>query len=376
MRVLENIIVGAGLTGATLANKIATRLDQKVTIIDKRNHPAGNCYDEFDEEDLYIKKYGPHIFHTNNKQVWDYLSQFTDWHPFYLRPNAIIDGNPVNIPFNLDSINKCFPKTLAARLEQKLLQKYEYNTRISIPELLNQEDKELKFLANYIYEKIFKNYTEKQWGTRAEQVDKSVLSRVPVVISRDSRYFQDRYQAIPRYGYTKMIEKMLAHPNIELILNTKFDKAVHQAKRVVFTGCIDEFFDYKFGKLPYRSLNFVFRKINREFYQEASVVNYPNDYDFTRITEFKHFLALKTNKTIIAEEYPQAYKTGKNEPYYPILNEDNNNLLEKYRAEAQKIYGLIIAGRLGEYRYYNMDEAVARALDIFEKEVLPEYIPV
>ncbi|OGI04843.1 MAG: UDP-galactopyranose mutase [Candidatus Melainabacteria bacterium GWF2_37_15] len=373
MNISKNIIVGAGLTGTTLAYKIATELDEKVLVIDKRPHIAGNCYDEFDSEGLYLKKYGPHIFHTNDKKVWDFLSQFTNWHPFFLKTEAFIDGNLVNIPFNFDSIEKCFPKTLATRLEEKLLEKYEYNSRISISQLLEQDDKDLKFLANYIYENVFKNYTEKQWGIKAEKVDKSVLTRVPILISRDKRYFQDRYQAIPQYGYTAMIEKMLDHPNIELILNTKFDKKTHKAERLIFTGCIDEFFDYKYGKLPYRSLAFKFQKFDKEFCKDTSIVNYPNEYDFTRITEFKHFLDLKSEKTIIATEYPQHYEPGKNEPYYPIANKENHDLLAKYQTEAKNIDGLIIAGRLGEYKYYNIDAAVARALELFDKEVLNEF---
>lgn len=372
MNVMKNIVVGAGLTGAVLAHKIATELDEKVSVIDRRPHIAGNCYDEFDEEGLYIKKYGPHIFHTNDKQVWDFLSQFTEWHPFFLRTIAIVDGNPVNIPFNLDSIEKCFPKSLATRLEEKLLEKYEYNSRISILQLFKQDDKDLKFLTNYVYEKVFKNYTEKQWGVSAEKVDQSVLGRVPVLISRDNRYFQDKYQGIPKDGYTAMVAKMLDHPNIEVKLNTPFDHNVHKAEKLIFTGCIDEFFNYKYGKLSYRSLKFDFHRFNREFYQPSAIVNYPNDYDFTRITEFKHFLGIKSSKTVIAVEYPQNYETCRNEPYYPVANRENHDLLAKYQSDAAKIDGLIIAGRLGEYKYYNMDAAVARALELFEKEVRHE----
>ena len=373
------IIIGAGFSGSVIAERIANVLNQKVLIIEKRNHIGGHCYDYKDENNIIIHKYGPHLFHTDYKDVFDYLSNFTDWQLYHHRVLAFIDGKKVPIPFNLNTLYEVFPKTLAEKLETKLLNKYHYNTKVPILELLKEEDDDLKFLANFIYEKLFKNYTAKQWGLKLEDIDPQVTARVPIYIGRDDRYFTDKYQAIPKDGYTKIFERMLNHPNIKIMLNADFKELInidYENKKIffmgqefkgkfIFTGMIDELFNFKYGYLPYRSLELKFESIDQEYYQEAPVVNYPNDYDFTRITEFKHIHPTQSDKTTILKEYPKAYQPNVDIPYYPVFTKENQELYNKYKEEADKFDNLILIGRLAEYRYYDMDDAVKRALEIF-----------
>jgi UDP-galactopyranose mutase len=377
------IIIGAGFSGSVIAERIANVLNQKVLIIEKRNHIGGNCYDYKDENNIIVHKYGPHLFHTDYKDVFDYLSNFTDWQLGRHRVLAFIDGKKVPIPFNLNTLYEVFPKTLAEKLETKLLNRYQYNTKVPILELLKEEDNDLKFLANYIYEKVFKNYTAKQWGKRPEDIDPQVTARVPVYIGRDDRYFTDKYQAIPKDGYTKIFERMLNHPNIKIMLNTDFKELInidYENKKIffmgqefkgklIFTGMIDELLNFKFGYLPYRSLELKFESIDQEYYQEAPVVNYPNDYDFTRITEFKHIHPVKSDKTTILKEYPKAYQPNIDIPYYPFFTKENQELYNKYKEEAERFDNLILVGRLADYRYYDMDDTVKRALEVFEGRV-------
>lgn len=364
----KNIVVGAGLSGAVIANKMATELGEEVLVIDKKDHIAGNCYDYYDKNGICIQKYGSHIFHTNNKKVWNYLSDFCDWHVYMHKVVGVIDGIETPIPFNLNSLYDVFPQSLAERLEKKLLEKFEYNKKVPILEFKKQDDKDLQFLADFVYEKIFLNYTIKQWGVKPEDVDGSVTARVPVFVSKDDRYFQDEYQGIPFGGYTSMIEKMLKHPNIKLQLNADFAKIKQTVKyeRLFYTGSIDEYFDYKYGVLPYRSVYFKLKELNQEFYQSNAVVNYPNDYDFTRISEYKYYLDDKSDKTVIAKEYSEAFELGKNERYYPIPKDENMDLYNKYLNDAQNTDNVYFLGRLGDYKYYNMDQVVQRALDVFE----------
>jgi UDP-galactopyranose mutase len=377
------IIIGAGFSGSVIAERIANVLNQKVLIIEKRNHIGGNCYDYKDENNIIIHKYGPHLFHTDYKDVFDYLSNFTEWQLYHHRVLAFIDGKKVPIPFNLNTLYEVFPKTLAEKLETKLLNKYHYNSKIPILELLREEDDDLKFLANFIYEKVFKNYTAKQWGLKPEDIDPQVTARVPIYIGRDNRYFTDKYQAIPKDGYTKIFERMLNHPNIKIMLNTDFKELIninYENKKIffmgqeykgklIFTGMIDELFNFKYGYLPYRSLELKFESIDQEYYQEAPVVNYPNDYDFTRITEFKHIHPTQSDKTTILKEYPKAYQPNIDIPYYPVFTKENQELYNKYKEEAERFNNLILIGRLAEYRYYDMDDAVKRALEVFEERI-------
>ena len=368
-----NIIVGSGFSGSTMARLIAEKLDEKVVVVDKKDHIAGNSYDYRDENGIMIHKYGSHIFHTNNEKVWSFLKQFTDFNTYMHEVVGILDGIEAQTPFNFTTLYQIFPETLAKRLEEKLLKKFEYNKKVPILEFQKQDDEDLKFLAEYVYEKIFLNYTTKQWGVSPKDVDGAVTARVPVYLSKDNRYFQDKYQGIPLEGYAKLVEKMLDYPNIEVILNKDFaefkkeNSDLVKNARIFYTGSIDEFFDYKFGKLPYRSVNFKFETHNREFYQTHACINYPNNYDFTRIHEYKHYLNDKSEKTVIAKEYSEFFELGKNERYYPIASEENAKLYQKYLDEAKNLKDVYFFGRLGDYKYYNMDLAVARAIELFEE---------
>ena len=378
---IDYIIIGAGLAGAVMAERIATQYNKKVLIIEKRNHIGGNCYDFKDENNILIHKYGPHLFHTNNKEVIDYLSNFTSWDIYNHKVLAYIDGKKVSIPFNFNTLYEVFPESKAKVLEDKLLLNFEYNSKIPILELKKTEDKDLAFLADYIYDKIFVNYTTKQWGMKPEEMDRAVTARVPVFIGRDNRYFNDTYQMLPKDGYTKMIEKMLNHKNIKIMTNTDF-KEVCSLKgndfyffdskfegRVIYTGQIDELFDYKFGDLPYRSIDMKFETVEKEYYQEKATVNYPNDYDFTRITEFKHIHPTKSDKTTILKEYPKEYVKGKDTPYYPVFRQENQIKYDRYLEYSKEFDNLILVGRLAEYKYYDMDDIIERALEVFDKGI-------
>ncbi len=379
---VDFIVVGAGLAGVVIAQQIATQLDKKVLIIEKRNHIGGNCYDFKDENNILIHKYGPHLFHTEDKEVVDYLSQFTTWDIYNHEVLAYIDGKKVPIPFNFNTLYEVFPESKAKVLEEKLLKNYEYNSKIPILELKKSTNEDLAFLADYIYEKIFVNYTAKQWGMKPEDMDGAVTARVPVFIGRDNRYFNDKYQMLPSNGYTKMIENMLNHKNIKVMLNTDF-KEVCSIKekefflfdkkfegKVIYTGQIDEVFNYKFENLPYRSVDMKFETVDKEYFQEKATVNYPNDYDFTRITEFKHIHPTKSDKTTILKEYPQEYKMGENTPYYPIFTDENQQNYNRYLEYSEEFENLVLVGRLAEYKYYDMDDIVKRALEVFKEEVL------
>ena len=372
---IKNLIVGCGLSGIVLANRIANELNEAVLIIDSKNHIAGTCYDFKDENGITVHQYGPHIFRTNSKEIWDYLSQYTQWRPFMHNVLGIIDGIEVPIPFNLNSLYKAFPPKLAERLEIKLIDEFGYNKKVPILELRNTQDKELNFLAEYIYRKVFLGYTVKQWDATPEQLDASVTGSVPVSISRDDRYFQEKYQAIPKEGYTQMFENMLNHPLIECRLNTPWQsvRETIQYERLFFTGAIDEFFDYRYGELPYRSLDIRFETLEMEKYQNAPVVNYPENYDFTRITEYKYFLNEKSDKTVLSYEYPEAFAAGRNERIYPILNEGTQSRYNQYLEEAKKLPHVVFLGRLGAYRYYDMNRTIAGAFETFEKLTYGRY---
>ncbi len=363
-----NLIVGAGISGAVLARNIAENIDEHVLIIDKRDNLGGNCYDYKDNNGITIHKYGSHIFHTNNERVWTFLKRYSDFNTYMHKVYALIDGIETTIPFNLAALYELFPVSLAYKLEKKLLKQFGYNSKLPILELEKCEDIDLNFLYEFIYEKVFLNYTIKQWGKTPVEIDKSVTGRVPVFISKDSRYFQDKYQGIPLFGYSKMIDKLLNHKNIEIKTQTDYIKIKNNKfKRIFYTGSIDEFFDYKFGILPYRSVSFKLEEHNVPYYQKNSVVNYPNNYDFTRIHEYKYYLNETTNKTVIAKEYSTNFHIGKNERYYPILNNENTELYEKYKQHAKNFDNVWFLGRLGDYKYYNIDTAIIRAFECFDE---------
>jgi UDP-galactopyranose mutase len=359
----DYLIVGAGFSGCVLAQQIATKLNKRVLIVDTRNHIGGNAYDFFDDNGILVHKYGPHIFHTNSKKVYDYLSKFTDWIIYQHRVLAYVDGKKVPIPINLDTINNLYGYNLS-EIEVK---DYYDSVKEEIEKITNSEEIILSKVGWDLYNKFFKYYTKKQWDLWPTELHPSVCARIPVRTNRDSRYFTDKYQVMPKNGYTKMFEKMIDHPNIQIMLQADYklmkDSVPH--KRVIFTGPIDSFFDYKFGKLPYRSLDFKFETKDHEYFQEVAVVNYPNDYDFTRVTEFKHLTGQTHNKTTVVYEFP----TDGDDPYYPIPIDSNLELYQKYKEEAEKLTNVWFVGRLGTYKYYNMDQVVAQALTLFEKEL-------
>jgi len=377
----DYVVVGAGLSGSVVAERIANKLDKKVLIIEKRDHIGGNCYDEIDNNGVNRHLYGPHLFHTKSKEAFDYLKKFGEWLVYSHKVLAQIDGMKVNIPFNINTIEKLFPDCLSQKYVQKLLEHYEYGQKVPILELIQQEDEDLQYLAKFVYEKVFVNYSAKQWGLKPEDMSGAVTARVPLCVSRDDRYFHDKYQAVPKRGYTSIFKNMLSHQNIKLMINTDFKEVMQIIDnefylfdkkfegKLIFTGQIDELFDYRFGELPYRSVDMCFETIESEFFQEAATVNYPNEYDFTRITEFKHIHPVKTTNTTILKEYPQEYIPGKNTPYYPIFTEENHEKYKEYKEYSKTFANLILLGRLAEYRYYDMDGIVIRALDVFKKRI-------
>jgi len=364
----KNLVVGAGFSGATIANLLATKLNEQVTVIDKKNHIAGNCFDYKDNNGIMIHKYGSHIFHTQSEKVWNFIKQFCDFNTYMHKVIGYIDGIETHIPFNFNTLYDVFPYTLAKKLEKKLLKTFEFNSKVPILEFQKQNDDDLKFLANYVYEKIFLHYTIKQWGTSPKEIDGAVTARIPVYLSKDNRYFQDKYQGIPLKGYSEVIKTMLDYDNIETKLNTDFkDIDTKQYDRVFYTGSIDEYFNYELGQLPYRSVNFKFEVHNKEFYQSNACINYPCNYDFTRIHEYKYYLNDKSDKTVIAKEYSEFFELGKNERYYPIPKDENIELYNKYLDKAKNLNNIYFLGRLGDYKYYDMDKAILRAIELFEK---------
>jgi UDP-galactopyranose mutase len=383
MKRYDYLIVGCGFAGSVIAERIANVLNKNVLIIEKRNHIGGNCYDYKDENGIIVHKYGPHLFHTDNKNVFEYLSKFTDWHFYEHRVLVYVDGKKIPIPFNLSTLYFIYPNSKAKKIEKKLISKYGRGKKISILEMMKENDKDLKEVAMFVYDKIFKNYTAKQWGLKVEDLTPEVTSRVPIYIERDNRYFQDLYQFVPLEGYTKIFENMLSNKKIKVILNEDFKELIkidfNKKKiyfdnkefkgKLIYTAMIDELFDFKYGSLPYRSLDLKFETVNKKYYQEAASINYPNDYDFTRITEFKHIHPVNVNKTTILKEYPKSYDPKTDIAYYPVFTPDNMKLYLKYREEADKFKNLLLVGRLAEYRYYDMDDVVKRALDVFEERI-------
>ncbi|MCR5833574.1 MAG: UDP-galactopyranose mutase [Selenomonadaceae bacterium] len=373
----DMVIIGAGMAGSVLAERFAAQ-GKKILLVERRRHIAGNCYDEIDDNGILIHKYGPHLFHTDDVDVWNYLSRFTDWQVYHHHTKVFIDGKPVPLPFNFNTLHEVFPKSLADKLETALLSNYEYGKKVPILELKQSPDKDLRFLADFIYEKIFLHYTEKQWDLPPEKISGAVTARVPVFIGRDDRYFNDRFQALPKHGYTTLVKNILDNKNIKLLMNTDFNEVTELRDgeiflfgqkfdgRLIYTGQLDELFGKKFGELPYRSVNMKFETINAEDFQEAPIINYPNNYDFVRITEFKKIHPVKTDRTTILREYPQKYISGENEPYYPIFTDEARTAYEKYSAELAKYKNITAVGRLAEYRYYDIDDIVKRALEVFD----------
>ena len=366
------LVVGAGFTGATLAERIATQLNKKVLLIDRRAHVGGNAFDLYNDHGVLYHQYGPHIFHTNSQKVWDYLSQFTEWRPYEHHVLAVVDGKKVPLPFNLNTIDAVYPPAQAERLSRLLIDEYGFGAKVPILKMREHSNPQLAELAEFIYQNIFYNYTIKQWEFKPEELDPLVTGRVPISVSRDNRYFQDTFQAMPKHGYSEMFKRMLDHPNIKVEVNAGYHDVAGGARfdRAIFTGPIDEYFNYIHGPLPYRSLRFEFSTLETPWFQEVGTVNYPNDHAYTRITEQKHITGQQTGKTTIVVEYPQKHVPRENEPYYPIPREENRERYNLYLREAHRLNGsVLLAGRLADYKYYNMDQAAARALKLFEDDI-------
>lgn len=357
----DYLIVGAGFAGAVLAERLATQANKKVLIIDQRNHIAGNAYDFYNKDGILIHKYGPHIFHTNSRDVFDYLSQFTPWRSYEHKVLASVDGQLVPIPINQNTINKLYGLNLSSQqVEEFMNSKAEPLTRIK-----TSEDVVVSKVGRELYEKFFRGYTRKMWDLDPSELDASVTARVPTRTNKDDRYFTDTYQAMPLHGYTRMFQKMLDHPNIKVMLNTDYKEIVDVIpyKHLVYTGPIDSYFNYCFGKLPYRSLEFKFETVDTETFQPTGTVNYPNEQAYTRITDFKYLTGQKHPKTTVVYEFPKA----EGDPYYPVPRPENAEIYKKYQQLAASMTNTYFVGRLATYKYYNMDQVVAQSLTMFKK---------
>lgn len=357
----DYLIVGAGFAGSVLAERLASQAGKKVLIIDKRNHIAGNAYDYYNEDGILIHKYGPHIFHTNSKEVFEYLGEFTEWRPYEHRVLASVDGQLVPIPINLTTINQLYGLSLnSSQVEDFFASKAEKVTQVK-----TSEDVVVSKVGRELYEKFFRGYTRKQWDLDPSELDASVTARVPTRTNKDDRYFTDTYQAMPLHGYTAMFQKMLNHPNIKVMLNTDYKEVIDMIphKQLIYTGPIDAYFDYCYGKLPYRSLEFKFETIDKEVFQPTGTVNYPNEQLYTRITDFKYLTGQHHPKTAIVYEFPRA----EGDPYYPVPRPENAEIYKKYQQLAATMTNTYFVGRLATYKYYNMDQVVAQALTTFKK---------
>jgi UDP-galactopyranose mutase len=359
----DYLIVGAGFAGSVLAERLARGSKKRVLICDKRPHIGGNAYDHYNEAGILVHKYGPHIFHTNSREVFEYLSRFTAWRPYQHRVRASVDGQIVPIPINLDTINTLYGLNLTS------FEVNEFFKRLAEPceQIRTSEDVVVSKVGRELYEKFFRNYTRKQWGLDPSELDASVTSRVPTRTNRDDRYFTDSYQAMPLHGYTAMFEKMLDHPNIKVLLNCDYREIKKEIpyREMIYTGPVDSFFEYRYGKLPYRSLEFKHETHDSPVFQSAPVINYPNEHLYTRVTEFKYLTGQEHSKTSIVYEFPQA----EGDAYYPVPRRENADLYTKYKALADTTPGIHFVGRLATYKYYNMDQIVAQALTMYAKMV-------
>jgi UDP-galactopyranose mutase len=357
----DYLIVGAGFAGSVLAERLARGSNKKVLLVDRRPHIGGNAYDCYDDAGILIHRYGPHIFHTNSKEVFEYLSTFTRWRPYEHRVRASVDGQLVPIPINLDTINQLYGLKLTS------LEMENFFASVAEPRetVRTSEDVVVGRVGRELYEKFFRGYTRKQWGLDPSQLDAMVTARVPVRTNRDDRYFSDTYQAMPLRGYTRMFENLLDHGNIKILLNTDYREILAEIPhgKLIYTGPVDEFFDYRYGKLPYRSLKFEHETVSQEWVQPVAVINYPNEHLYTRVTEFKHLTGQEHAKSSLVYEYPMA----EGDPYYPVPRPENNELYKKYQALAEERPEVHFVGRLATYKYYNMDQVVAQALSVYAR---------
>ncbi len=357
----DTLVVGAGFAGSVIAERLASQLGQRVLVVDKRPHIGGNAYDRHDDAGVLIHPYGPHIFHTNSADVFDYLSQFTQWRPYQHRVLASVDGQLVPMPINLDTVNQLYGLSLTSFELDDFFAKVAEK-----PEAIKtSEDVVVARVGRELYNKFFRGYTRKQWGLDPSELDASVTARVPTRTNRDGRYFTDTYQAMPLHGYTRMFERMLAHPNIKVMLNTDYREIAEFLpwRHMVYTGPIDAFFDHRHGKLPYRSLEFRHETLAQKQFQAVGTVNFPNDFAYTRVSEFKHLTGQQHDLTSVVYEYPRA----EGDPYYPVPRAENTAMYRLYEAEAETLQDVSFTGRLATYKYYNMDQVVAQSLTLFKK---------
>lgn len=356
----DYLIVGAGFAGSVVASQMARNCGKRVLLVDRRPHIAGNAYDHRDGAGILVHKYGPHIFHTNSKDVFDYLSLFTQWRQYEHRVLALVDGKLVPVPINLDTVNRVY----GLNLKTDELEAYLERVSEKPATIQTSEDVIVSRVGRDLYEKMFRGYTRKQWGLDPSQLDASVAARIPVRLNRDDRYFTDTYQAMPLNGYTRLFENMLDHPNITIALNTDYRTVAKSVRygEMVYTGPVDEFFDYRYGKLPYRSLNFVHKTVDTARLQPVAVINYPDEHEhpYTRVTEFKYLTGQIHSRTSIVYEYPAA----EGDPYYPVPRPENAAVYKQYEALGAATRGVHFVGRLATYKYYNMDQVVAQALTL------------
>ncbi len=357
----DYLIVGAGFAGAVLAERLARDAGKRVLIVDKRPHVGGNAYDRHDDAGVLIHPYGPHIFHTNSSDIFEYLSRFTEWRPYQHRVLSSVDGQMLPVPINLDTVNRLYGLELTSFEMERWLE----SVAEKRAEIRTSEDVVVNKVGVDLYRKFFRGYTRKQWGIDPSELDASVTARIPTRTNRDDRYFTDTYQAMPLHGYTRMFERMLAHPNIKVMLNTDYREieALVPWTRMVYSGPIDAFFNHRYGKLPYRSLDFHHVNLGQEQFQAVGTVNFPNDYDYTRVSEFKHMTGQKHATTSVVYEYPRA----DGDPYYPIPRPENAELYRRYEADAVALDHVTFVGRLATYKYYNMDQVVGQSLAAFKR---------
>jgi UDP-galactopyranose mutase len=361
MEMFDYLIIGAGFAGSVVAERLASQLQKKVLIVDRRPHIGGNAYDHYDDAGILVHKYGPHIFHTNAQRIYEYLSHFTDWRPYEHHALASVDGMHVPFPINIDTVNRLY----GLNRTEADIEAFFASVAEAVEQIRTSEDVVVSKVGRDLYEKFFRGYTRKQWGLDPSQLDAGVAARVPARMNHDDRYFTDTYQVMPLHGYTRMFEKMLAHPNIKIMLNTDYHeiKGVIPYREMVFTGPIDEFFDYRFGKLPYRSLDFRFETHDTPIYQPEAVINYPNDHAHTRVTEFKYLTGQEHPKTSLVYEFPRA----EGDPYYPVPRPENAERYRRYKELADATRGVHFVGRLATYKYYNMDQVVGQALALVDR---------
>lgn len=373
------LIVGAGLSGATMARLFAES-GRDVIVLDRREEIGGNVFDYVDENGILVQPYGAHIFHTSEKKVFDFLSQFTEWTKYEHKVLARVRKDKfVPVPFNLNSLFALYPKEKAERIKAVLTQEIGMDKKVPILSLKKHAVKEIRDFADFVYKHIFYIYTMKLWGFKPEQLGAEVMNKVPVYLSNDDRIYTDEYQFMPTGGFTNMVAEMLRHPRIKLKLKTDAIKEIRLADgqiyfggkpfdgTLIYTGCVDELFDYKYGILPYRSLKFKFETKKMPSYQPSAVVNYTTSAKFTRISEFTKFTCEPKENTVIMKEFPKPFKKGKNIPYYPIPIKRNEEHYQKYRAEAEQYKNLYLLGRLANYKLINMDVAVLNAMNMFDE---------